>query len=101
LIVNFQIEQSYIIKTTNIWCVTMNKINREHLFAQEIMNVVESGDLAIMGPSAFAVYTLIQFYADFESKPQIPLVELIADTTGITEEQVLVSLEILKTMGYI
>jgi len=79
----------------------MNEINREHLFAQEIMNVVESGDLAIMGPSAFAVYTLIQFYADFESKPQIPLVELIADTTGITEEQVLVSLEILKTMGYI
>lgn len=64
-------------------------------------SMVDSGDIAQMGPYATTVYMVIKAYTNWKTGKSWPGIELIIEKTGISKRQVLRSLETLEKHGYI
>lgn len=63
--------------------------------------MIEQGDLAEMGPHAFAIYAVIKSYTNFSTGRAFPGVETIAAKSGISIAQVKRELKTLEGLGYI
>lgn len=68
-----------------------------HLFRA----MVEGGDMARMGPYAFAVYVVIKSHAHFSTGAAFPSVETIAEKSGVSAAQVKRELKTLQALGYL
>lgn len=63
--------------------------------------LIESGDLARMGPHAFAVYAVLKAHAGHTTGHAFPAVERIAALSGVSPRQVKRELRRLAEMGYL
>jgi DNA-binding transcriptional ArsR family regulator len=63
--------------------------------------MIDDGELAKMGPSAFATYCVIKSHANFSTGKAFPSVETISQKSGISERQVKNDLKTLEDHGYI
>ena len=68
-----------------------------HIFRTMIAN----GDMAKMGPHAFATYCVIKAHTNFSTGRSFPSLELIAEKTGISLAQVKRELKTLEGMDYL
>jgi hypothetical protein len=64
-------------------------------------SMIEGGDVAKMGPSAFTVYTVIKAHTNFATGRAFPGIETIVEKSGISKRQVLRELQTLEEFGYI
>lgn len=64
-------------------------------------NMIDSGDVAKMGPLACTVYLVIKAHTNYSTGLSFPAIETIAEKSGISERQVKRELLQLETMGYI
>lgn len=64
-------------------------------------HLIESGDLAKMGASAFAVYATVKAYTNWSTGLSFPKVELIMEKTGLSDRQITRCFHILSGMGYL
>ncbi len=63
--------------------------------------MIEGGDVARMGPHAFAVYCVVKAHTNFQTGASFPGVELIAEKSGVSVRQVKRELKTLQTLGYL
>ena len=63
--------------------------------------MIESGDIATIGPYAVTVYLVIKSYTNFSTGYAFPSVELIAEKAGISEVQTKRCLKILADHGFL
>jgi len=64
--------------------------------------MIESGDVAEMGPAAFTIYCIIKSHVNFESGRTFPSLDLIMEETGIGSKVTVVKhLKTLQNMGYL
>lgn len=64
-------------------------------------DMIESGDVAKMGPHAVTVYLVIKAHTNFSTGRAFPALETIAEKSGISESQVKRSITKLEELGYI
>jgi len=64
-------------------------------------SMVDSGDVAKMGPFAVTVYLVIKAYTNWKTGKSWPGTELIAEKTGISERKVRDCLKILEEHGHL
>lgn len=64
-------------------------------------SMIEGGDVAKMGPSAFTVYAVVKAHTNFSTGRAFPGVETIVEKSGISKRQVLRDLQTLEEFGYI
>lgn len=64
-------------------------------------SMIDSGDVAKMGPYTTTVYLVIKAHTNFSTGRSFPAIGTIASKAGISEEQVKRSLKTLEAMGYI
>jgi DNA-binding transcriptional MocR family regulator len=64
-------------------------------------NMIDSGDVAKMGPHACTVYLVIKAHTNYATGLSFPAIETIAEKSGISERQVKRELLQLEEMGYI
>lgn len=64
-------------------------------------SMIESGDIARMGPHAVTVYLVIKAHTNFKSGRAFPAMETIVSKSGISLAQVKRSLNTLEELGYI
>lgn len=64
-------------------------------------DMIDNGDLAKMGPHAFAVYAVIKAHTNFSTGHAFPGIETIVEKSGISERQVKRELKTLEEYGYI
>lgn len=62
---------------------------------------IASGDMAKMGPYAFAVYCVIKTHANFTTGNAFPSIELISELSGISNAQVRREIHTLENIGYL
>lgn len=63
--------------------------------------MIEGGDVARMGPHAFAVYCVVKAHTNFQTGSSFPGVELIAEKSGVSVRQVKRELKTLQALGYL
>lgn len=78
-----------------------NNLNAELAWFHVFKAMIEDGELAKMGPSAFATYCVIKSHANFSTGKAFPSVETISQKSGISERQVKNDLKTLEQHGYI
>jgi len=64
-------------------------------------DMVESGDVAKMGPHAVTVYLVIKAHTNFATGRSFPALETIAEKSGISTAQVKRSIKVLEEYQYI
>lgn len=64
-------------------------------------DMIESGDVAKMGPHAVTVYLVIKAHTNFSTGRAFPALETLAEKSGISESQVKRSITKLEKLGYI
>lgn len=64
-------------------------------------SMVDSGDIAKMGPYATTVYMVIKAYTNWKTGKSWPGVDLIVEKTGMSKRKVIDCLQILEANGYI
>jgi DNA-binding MarR family transcriptional regulator len=64
-------------------------------------SMIESGDVAKMGPYAFTVYAVIKAHTNFKSGLAFPGIPTIIEKSGISKAQVHRALDVLEENGYI
>jgi DNA-binding transcriptional ArsR family regulator len=64
-------------------------------------SMLDSGDIAKMGPHAATVYLAIKAYTNWITGKSWPGIELIIEKTGVSRAQVMRSLKVLDELGYI
>ena len=64
-------------------------------------HMIESGDMAHMGGSAFMIYSTVKAYTNWDTGVSFPSLELLCEKTGLSKSQTLRCLHTLETMGYI
>lgn len=64
-------------------------------------SMIESGDVAKLGPYAVTVYLVIKAHTNFKSGMAFPGIDTIIDKSGISKSQVLRALTALEEHGYI
>ena len=64
-------------------------------------DMIESGDVAKMGPHAFTVYAVIKAHTNFSTGRAFPAVETISEKSGVSIAQVKRELRTLEEHGYI
>jgi DNA-binding transcriptional MocR family regulator len=64
-------------------------------------DMIESGDIAKMGPHAVTVYLVIKAHANFSTGRAFPSIETIMEKSGVSESQVKRELKTLEEFGYI
>ncbi len=65
-----------------------NNLSAELAWFHVFKAMIDDGELAKMGPSAFATYCVIKFHANFSTGKAFPSVETICQKSGISERQV-------------
>lgn len=65
------------------------------------VSMVESGDVARLGPYAVTVYMVIKAYTNWKTGRAFPSVDTIVEKSGISKRQVLNSLSKLTENGYL
>lgn len=68
-----------------------------HVFA----SMIESGDVAKMGPHAVTVYLVVKSYTNWKTGRAFPSIDLIVEKSGISRRQVINSLAVLVDHGYL
>jgi hypothetical protein len=63
--------------------------------------MIDDGEMAKMGASAFATYCVIKSHASFSTGKAFPSIETICKKSGISERQVKYDLKTLEEHGYI
>lgn len=63
--------------------------------------MVDSGDVAKMGPHAVAVYLVIKSHTNFSTGRAFPALETIAEKSGVSLAQVKRELKTLEAFGYV
>ena len=63
--------------------------------------MVESGDVAKMGPHAVTVYLVVKSYTNWKTGRAFPSIDLIVEKSGISRRQVINSLAVLVEHGYL
>lgn len=63
--------------------------------------MIESGDVAKMGPHAVTVYMVIKAHTNFSTGRAFPAIETIVEKSGISRAQVMRSLATLEEYGYL
>jgi DNA-binding transcriptional MocR family regulator len=64
-------------------------------------DMIESGDVAKMGASAFTVYAVIKAHTNFSTGRAFPAIETIVEKSGISKRQIVRDLQTLEEHGYI
>ena len=64
-------------------------------------DMIDSGDVASMGPYAVTVYLVIKSYTNFVTGVSFPSIELIHEKSGIAKSTIKKSLKILEEQEYI
>jgi DNA-binding transcriptional MocR family regulator len=64
-------------------------------------DMIESGDVAKMGPSAFCVYAIVKAHTNFSTGRAFPAIETIVEKSGISKRQIVRDLQTLEEHGYI
>jgi hypothetical protein len=64
-------------------------------------HMIESGDAAKMGGTAFLVYCVVKSYTNWSTGRSFPGVELIAEKTKLSTRQVIRCLDVLREMEYV
>ena len=64
-------------------------------------DMIDSGDMAILDGSAIKVYLVIKSYTNFSTGRAFPAIELIAEKSGLSKEQVMRCLKSLEKAEYI
>lgn len=64
-------------------------------------DMIDSGDVASMGPYAVTVYLVIKSYTNFVTGVSFPSLDLIHEKSGIAKSTVKKSLKTLEEYGYI
>lgn len=64
-------------------------------------SMIDSGDLAQMGPYAAVVYLVIKAHTNFATGRAFPAIETIVEKSGISDAQVKRELKTLEKLGYI
>lgn len=63
--------------------------------------MVQSGDVAQMGPHAVATYLVIKAHTNFSTGRAFPSIETIVEKSGVSRAQVMRSLQTLEQFGYL
>ena len=63
--------------------------------------MIESGDVAKIGPHAFTVYATIKAHTNFSTGRSFPAIETVVEKSGISRAQVVRSLSTLEEHGYL
>lgn len=79
----------------------LNLIEPETSWFHVFRTMVDSGDVAAMGPYAVTVYLVVKSYTNWRTGRSFPTVELIAEKAGISKRQVIASLKKLEELGYV
>jgi len=79
----------------------MNELQAETSWFHVFKTMIESGDVANIGPYAFTVYCIIKAHTNFKTGESFPSVELIAEKSGVSVAQVKRELKTLESAGYI
>lgn len=64
-------------------------------------SMVDQGDIAKIGPHAFAVYAVIKAHTNYNSGMAWPGIELISEKSGVSPAQIKRELKVLEAAGYI
>ena len=64
-------------------------------------SMIDSGDLARMGPYAATVYLVIKAHTNYATGRAFPAIETIAEKSGISTAQIKRELKTLEALGYI
>ncbi|MEX3629298.1 MAG: helix-turn-helix domain-containing protein [Burkholderia sp.] len=64
-------------------------------------SMIETGDVARMGPYAVTVYLVIKAHTNFSTGRSFPAIDTIATESGISRSQVIRELRTLEALGYI
>ena len=75
--------------------------NAETTWFHIFRNMIANGDMAKMGPHAFATYCVIKAHTNFATGRSFPSLELISEKTGISLAQVKRELKTLEAMDYL
>lgn len=79
----------------------MSDLQAETSWFHVFKTMIESGDVANIGPYAFTVYCIIKAHTNFKTGESFPSVELIAEKSGVSVAQVKRELKTLEAAGYI
>ncbi|MCA8298798.1 helix-turn-helix domain-containing protein [Burkholderia sp. AU30198] len=64
-------------------------------------SMIETGDIARMGPFALTVYVVVKAHTNFNTGRSFPAIDTIAAESGISRSQVIRELKTLEGFGYI
>lgn len=84
-----------------------NLLSQGELFVAEthwfhiFKSMVDSGDIAKMGPHALTVYAVLKAHTNFNTGRSFPALETISEKSGISIAQIKRELKVLVEMGYI
>ena len=84
-----------------------NMANQNELFKAEttwfhvFKTMIDSGDVAKMGPHAATVYLVVKAHTNFNTGQAFPAIETIVEKSGVSRAQVMRSLVTLEELGYI
>ncbi len=76
-------------------------LNAELAWFHVFKAMIDDGEVAKIGPSAFTTYCVIKSHANFSTGKSFPSVETISQKSGISERQVKNDLKTLEEHGYI
>ena len=63
--------------------------------------MIESGDVAKLGPYAVTVYLVIKAHTNFSTGRAFPAIETIVEKSGVSKRQVIECLKSLEAFGYL
>jgi biotin operon repressor len=63
--------------------------------------MIDSGDVAKMGPGPTTVYLVLKSYTNFQDGRSFPSLPLVAEKTGFSVRQVHRHLQVLEEHGYV
>lgn len=69
--------------------------------AHAFHSMIETGDMARMGPYAVTVYLVIMAHASLDTGRSFPAIDTISNESGISRSQVIRELKTLEAFGYI
>lgn len=63
--------------------------------------MIDNGDVAKMGGTVFAIYSVVKSYTNWSTGRAFPGLELIAEKAGVNKRTVIRALSTLEEMGYV
>lgn len=81
--------------------VKLNLVEPETSWFHIFRTMVNSGDVARIGPFAVTVYLVIKSFTNWKTGRSFPTVDLISEKAGISKRQVISSLKVLEEFGYL